>query len=199
MSAHCEHARNGPTASHKGLLIFASVLIGLVFLFRTHFSLYLAKGESMHPGLRSGDLVLVDKLAYRAENPERGDIVVARDRDGLIVKRVVGLPGEEVELRLGELLVNRLPLAEDYAVEPGRLSLGRGRLLEDRYALLGDNRSVSGLVFIHAIATKDQILGKVMHSVRLWPDWLRPDPDQSGAASVAATKGTPGRAEHGPG
>jgi signal peptidase I len=86
----------------------------------------------------------------------------------------VGLPGEEVELRLGSLYVNQLPLAEDYGVEPGLLNLRRGRLLEDRYALLGDNRSVSSSVFVHAIVAKAQILGKVIRSVHLWPGWWSP-------------------------
>jgi len=166
-------------ASHKGLLVLASGLIGLLLVFRAHFGLYIAKGESMHPGLRSGDLVLVDKLAYRAKDPERGDIVVAREGNDLIVKRVVGLPGEAVELRQGRLYVNQRPLAEGYAVEPGWLSLRRGRLLEDRYALLGDNRSVSSSVFVHAVVSKDQILGRVIQSVRLWPGWWRSELDQS--------------------
>jgi signal peptidase I len=156
-------------ASHKGLLIFASGLIGLLLLFRAHFVLSIAKGESMNPGLRSGDLVLVDKLAYSARDPERGDIVVAREGNGLIVKRVVGLPREEVELRQGRLHVNGHALAEEYLVEPGWLSLRKGRL---------DNRSVSSSVFVHAVVSKDQILGKVIQSVHPWPGWWRSKPDQ---------------------
>lgn len=166
-------------ASHKGLWIFASGLIGLLLVLRVHFVLSVAKGESMLPGLRSGDLVLVDKLAYWAKNPERGDIVVARDRNELIVKRVVGLPDEEVELHEGKLYINERPLAEVYPVEPGWLSLRRGRLLEDRYALLGDNRAVSSAASVHAVILKEQIVGKVIHSVRLWPSWLRPEFNQA--------------------
>ena len=153
--------------------MFAIGLIGLLLAFRAHFAVFIAKGESMLPGLHSGDLVLVDKLAYRAEGPERGDIVVAREDNDLIVKRVVGLPGEEVELQQGKLYVNQRPFAEGYAIEPGWLNLRRGRLLEGRYALLGDNRSVSGSVFVHAVVSKDQMLGKVIQSVRLWPGWWR--------------------------
>lgn len=174
MNANCDQTRDLPLASHKWLLIFASGLIGLLLVFRANFSLYIAKGESMLPGIRSGDLILVDKSVYGANAPQRGDIVVAREGNDLIVKRVVGLPGEEVELRRGNLYVNQRPLAEEYAVEPGWLSLGKGRLLEDRYALLGDNRSVSSSVFVHAVVARDQILGKVIHSLHLWPGWLRP-------------------------
>jgi len=111
----------------------------------------------------------VDRLAYRAKDPQRGDIVVAREGNDLIVKRVVGLPGEEVELQQGKLYINQRPLAEEYDVEPGWLSLGKGRLLEDKYALLGDNRSVSSSVFVHTVVSKDQILGKVVYSLHLRP------------------------------
>jgi len=158
-------------------------------MFRVHFALYIAKGESMLPFLRSGDLVLVDKLAYRAKDPKRGDIVVAREHYDIIVKRLVGLPSEEIELHQGKLYVNRLPLAEEYAVKPGQLSLRRGRLFDDKYALLGDNRSVSSSVFVHAVVSKDQILGKVIHSIRLWPGWLRPGFNQAADTGVLRTKG----------
>lgn len=173
MNVHCDQTRHRPPVACKTLLIFACALIALV-VFRTHYSLYLAKGESMLPGLHSGDLVLVDKLAYRTTEPERGDIVVARDRDDLVVKRVVGLPGEEVEVLQGKLRINRRPFAEAYAVERGRLNLRRGRLLEDRYALLGDNRSVSSFTVVHAVVAKEQIVGKVVRSLRLWPDGWTP-------------------------
>ncbi|HNQ72100.1 MAG TPA: signal peptidase I [Verrucomicrobiota bacterium] len=171
MNVHCDQTRQRLPAARNTLWIFASALMGLLLVFRTHYSLYLTKGESMLPGLQSGDLVLVDKLAYRTTEPERGDIVVARDHDDLIVKRVVGLPGEEIELVQGKLRVNRQPFPEAYAVEPGMLSLQRGRLWEDRYALLGDNRAVSSSTVVHAVVAKEQIVGKVVQSLRLWPDW----------------------------
>lgn len=169
MNPNCDQARDVPTASHKWLLLLATGLIGLLLIFRAHFAVFLVKGESMLPGLRSGDLVLVDKLAYPEKPPQRGDIVVARESNDLIIKRVVSLPGEAVELRRGKLYVNELPLAEDYAIEPGWMSVGRGRLRENKFALLGDNRSVSSSVFVHAVVAGEQILGKVIYSVRLWP------------------------------
>lgn len=154
---------------NKRLLIFAAALVGLLLAFRAHFVLCIAKGESMLPGVRSGDLILVDKLAYSAKAPQRGDIVVAREGNDLIVKRVVGLPGEEVELQQGKLHINQRQLTEEYAVESGWLSLRKGRLFDDKYALLGDNRSIPIALSVHAVVSKDQILGKVIYSVRLWP------------------------------
>ena len=151
----------------------AGAALGLLLLFRTHFELCIAKGESMLPGLRSGDLVLVDKLAYRGKEPERGDVVVARVRGELIVKRVVGLPGEAVEVLQGKLRVNQHGLAEAYGVKPGWLNLRRGRLLEGKFALLGDNRAVASSLSVHAVATKDQIVGKVVRAVHLRPGWMQ--------------------------
>jgi hypothetical protein len=71
-------------------------------------------------------------------------------------------------------------------VEPGWLSLRKGRLLENKYALLGDNRSVSSAMSVHAVASKEQIIGKVIHSVRLWPAWFGPafDPAAETASGV---------------
>lgn len=153
----------------KGQWLFAAGVCLLLLGLRAHFCLCLVKGESMLPGLRSGDLLLVDRLAYRMAAPQRGDVVVARDRADLIVKRVVGLPGDEVELDRGRLYVNGRPLAEAYPVQPGALSLGKGRLFEDRYALLGDNRSLPVSLTVHAVVSKEQIVGKVVATLRFWP------------------------------
>ncbi|MCL4177851.1 MAG: signal peptidase I [Verrucomicrobia bacterium] len=134
--------------------------LGLMALARTRLLLSLVNGDSMIPAFASGDLLVVDKLAYWKESPQRGDIVVANDSKDLIVKRVVGLPGEVVEVRQGRLHVNDSPLAEPYPVTPGRLSLRRGRLLDDTYALLGDNRSLSAAASVHAVLPGKQIVSR---------------------------------------
>lgn len=175
---------------HRLLLLTGGLLV-LLLIVRAHFGLCVARGESMLPSLESGDFVLVDKLAYQHAPPERGDIVVARVGSELIVKRVVGLPGEEVELRQGQLFVNQRPLAEDHAVKPGWLSLRRGRLLADKYALLGDNRSLPVSVSVHAVAAPPQLIGKVIFSARLWPLGARPTPNLD-----EEEIGAPGRSAH---
>ncbi len=169
MKTNCDRSRNVLHVAPKGWLLFVGILLALLLTFRAHYSVYLAKGESMLPGLHSGDLVLVDKRAYCAQAPERGDIVVAREGDELLVKRIVGLPGEVVELRQGKVYVNQHPLTESYVTETGALNLRKDRLWENRYALLGDNRAVSRSVFVHAVVAEEQIVGKAIYSVRLWP------------------------------
>lgn len=136
-------------------------------LFHSRFSLVLSLGESMRPTLGSRELLLVDRAAYRHTDPRRGEIVVARHLGGWIIKRIVGLPGETVEVRQGRLLVNELPCREGYGLLPGLLSIGPGKLQPDRYALLGDNRDMSAEETIHAVVARDQILGRVAGSLRL--------------------------------
>jgi signal peptidase I len=156
--------------SRKLWLILGAFLLVSVSLLRTQYCLTLVSGESMEPGLRTGDLLLVDQLAYRDAAPKRGDIILSHSPTGLIVKRVVGLPGEWIELRQGRLYIDDLPLAESYDIELGMLSLGKGRLFDEKYGVLGDNRSVPSSLSVHAIIARDQIVGKVIRSIRLRPN-----------------------------
>lgn len=131
------------------------------------FSLALVVGRSMAPSYESGDLLLARRHAYRARGPARGDLVLARYRGDLIVKRVVGLPGEEVEIRDGLLHINGFRVPEPWRTQPGRLQIAAGRLLPGRYALLGDNRALLPAETVHAIVRQDEIVGKVVGSLPL--------------------------------
>ena len=102
---------------------------------------------SMLPTLSPGDRVLVDELAYRWRAPRRGEIVVFKnpERAGAEgIKRVVGLPGERIVLRAGELYVDGRPQAEPYLDGSSSDCQTHEWLLgEDEYLLLGDNRAAS--------------------------------------------------------
>jgi signal peptidase I len=153
------HQRN------KRLLILGATVIGLLLLVQSQFRLALVIGQSMRPGLHTGNLLLVNKRAYQYTPPRRGDIVLARYHGELIVKRVVGLPGEAVELKRGHLYVNGQPIAERHPIEPGPVDIASGRLFQGRFALLGDNRSLAAYQLVHAVVDKDQIIGKVVLSL----------------------------------
>jgi signal peptidase I len=150
-------------------LAVAAALLCLQLVVHSRLQLALVVGNSMLPTLTSGDLLLVDKWAYKKADPHRGDVVVIRYAKELIVKRIVGLAGEEVEVKQGTLYINGAPCPETYITEPGSLAIGKGRLLKERFASLGDNRAVSPALAIHPIVSKSDILGKVVCSVRLWP------------------------------
>lgn len=132
----------------------------------------LVVGDSMRPTLDSGDLLLVDKLAYANTAPRRGDMVVARFRSEYIVKRVIALPGEAVEVDNGGVRINGEPWVEEHPIQPGTLHVGRGELLQERYAVLGDNRcETEGLLFF-AVIPREHLVGKVVRAFH-WPRVLR--------------------------
>jgi signal peptidase I len=108
-------------------------------------------GWSMAPTLMPEERVLVNRLAYRRSEPKRGDVVLARDpRDvqRLLIKRVVGLPGETVEATEGELSVNGEVITHiGESAQPGNPNRGAGqiwRLGTDEYFLVGDAAELVG-------------------------------------------------------
>jgi signal peptidase I len=146
----------------------------LLLAVRSRISWVMVIGQSMQPGLRAGDLLLVDRWAYHKTDPQRGDVVLFPYQNELVVKRVVGLPGEEVELKSGTLYINGLTLNESYPTGTGNLNVEKGRLLGGKFATLGDNRSVSPLLAVHPIVTKKEIIGRAILSIRL--PWSRTPP-----------------------
>ncbi|MHC1769373.1 MAG: signal peptidase I [Verrucomicrobiia bacterium] len=149
-------------------ILVATVALVLLALLRTQFLLVLPVGESMLPTVRSGEVLVVFRSAYRTLPPHRGDVVLVRHANESFIKRVVGRPGDEIELRAGVLCLNDTPCFEPYCAIPGRnpeLSIAKARLAADRFAVLGDNRTLPPELFVYAVVPKDQILGKVMLSL----------------------------------
>ncbi|MBL9138327.1 MAG: signal peptidase I [Verrucomicrobiales bacterium] len=130
-------------------------------------------GDSMLPNLRTGDVVIVSKRAYLGRDPQRGEIVVVRYRGETIVKRIIGLPGEEVEVRNGQAVINGTAIVEAGLRLGGPLTLGRGRLFDDTYAVVSDNRSLPAAQSINVVTPRNQILGRVLFSVPTskWMGW----------------------------
>jgi signal peptidase I len=141
----------------------ALLLMVCLFLLQGRFRLVLVVGDSMQPTLEHGDLLLVSKRAYDQRDPLRGDLVVAWCHGELVVKRVVGLPGEVLEIVDGRLYVNHQFVVEDHAVQGSSLDIGRGKLASGRFALLGDNRGLLDRVTVSAIVSKDDMLGEVLY------------------------------------
>jgi len=147
------------------------MLVGAVSLLRVRYGVTMVQGNSMWPTFRTGDFLLVDKWAYRRAAPHRGDIVTARYHRDLVVKRVIGLPGEEVEIRQGALYVDGAPVPEPYHPSAGMLSIDPGRLFAGRFATLGDNRGQSFAVTVHPILSRQDLVGRVIGSWRLPRLW----------------------------
>ncbi len=158
-----------PRPWRSRILWFLVALALVTFGLRTQFRLVLVKGQSMAPNLASGELLLVSTRAYRTASPARGDVVVARYQGELIVKRVVGLPGETVDARHGHVHVDGRPLLESYPLADGWLDIRAGLLIDGSDALLGDNRSLPPSVLVHAVVPENRLVGKVVASLQLWP------------------------------
>lgn len=121
-------------------IALALVIFLLVRLAAQNFRI---EGSSMEPNLHNGQFLIVNKLVYYLHPPERGDVIVFQAPDSPrkdYIKRVVGLPGEEVEIVDGQVFVNGLRLEESYIAEPGSRSWGPEVVGDFEYLVLGDNR-----------------------------------------------------------
>ncbi len=148
------------------LLTFLIYILVRTFLFEN----YRVVGHSMDPTLENDQYLMVNKLDYRLHAPQRGDIVVFRDphdRGRKLIKRIVGLPGEILEIRSGQVFVNGRRLEEPYLADPGLSSQPPIPIPDDSYYVLGDNRSNSSDSRNWGVLPESEIVGKAWLSY--WP------------------------------
>lgn len=176
---HNQDFNNHPQPSRNNLWLEGckTVALSLVFTFGFHTlvaeSRYVASG-SMLPTLEVNDRLLIDKLSYRWSNPERGDIIVFSPTDKLkqqnvrdtLIKRLIGLPGEKVEIKEGRVYINNRLLREKYAAEKQRYEWGPVTVPANSYLVMGDNRDNSYDGRYWGFVPHDHIIGKAV--IRLW-------------------------------
>jgi signal peptidase I len=121
-------------------------------------------GQSMEPNLSPHQRLIVDKLSYRLNSPQRNDIVVIDmpSMDDMLVKRVVGLPGERIEIRDGIVLVNGGPVAEPFPHDLGHTSMAPIVLRPLEYFVMGDNRDNSNDSRFIGFIERRSIVGKAV-------------------------------------
>jgi signal peptidase I len=123
------------------------------------------EGSSMEPTLHHGQRIIVDKFTYGwLHPPRRGDIIVLRDPHTLgreVIKRVIGLPGERVEINQGQLYINSQPLNDTYITSPSAHTWGPNTVLPGHYFVLGDNRDYSKDSLTWGWLPGKHIIGKV--------------------------------------
>ncbi len=144
------------------LLIFVAI--------RTLIQNFRIEGTSMEPNLHDGQYLIINKFVYYLHPPERGDIVVFHypknpRRD--FIKRVIGLPGEKVEVKGKHLFINGEEIEEPYTLYTGNYAWGPKRLGEDEYFVLGDNRNSSSDSHNWGSLPGDAIIGKAW--ISYWP------------------------------
>ena len=130
--------------------------------------------ESMQTTIMKGDRIIGSRLAYKSKDPQRFDIVIFKypdDPSQLFVKRVIGLPGETVNIVDGKVYINdsEEPLDDSFCPEAPEGSFGPYTVPEDCYFMLGDNRnhSMDSRYWTNTFVEKDAIEAQV--AVRYWP------------------------------
>lgn len=153
-------------------LVETVLLTLLIYVLVRHFLFenYRVVGHSMVPTLENDQYLVVSKLAYRLYEPQRGDIIVfydPRNSDRKLIKRVIGLPGEVLEIRQGQVFINQQQLDEGYITNPDRYSVPPISITADHYYVLGDNRSNSSDSHSWGTLPGSNIVGKAWLSY--WP------------------------------
>lgn len=122
---------------------------------------------SMVPTLVPGELVMVNKLAYKLGEMERGDIIVFHYSESEdYVKRLIGLPGDVVEMRNGIVYISDVPMIEPYLNEMPTYT-GRWTVPEGKIFVLGDNRNKSSDSHEWGFVPVDEVMGRAM--LIYWP------------------------------
>ncbi len=160
-----------------GLFVIAPLVVsfpGLLIKSHAIESRYIPSG-SMIPTLQIHDRLIIDKITYKFNPPERGDIIVFSPTQVLLeqnfkdafICRIIGLPGETVEVINGQVKINNQPLKESYIAEPPNYQHGPVTVPQNNYFVLGDNRNNSYDSHYWGFVPQENIIGKAPR--RFWP------------------------------
>ncbi len=154
------------------VIAIALVLVIRFFLIQPFY----VKGASMEPNFHDHEYLVIDEISYRLHQPERGDVIVIRyprDPSQFFIKRLIGLPGETIEIHRDEVVITTagsqtIVLSEPY-LAPDTPTTGEIRLTlaSDEYFVLGDNRTASLDSRSFGAVKKSYVVGRTW--IRVWP------------------------------
>ena len=150
-----------------------AILAVIIFiLLETTVQSFVVSGPSMDNSFQNGERVLIlrDRVAYVFHGPERGDVAIFHppgNSNSDYIKRIIGLPGDTVEVKNGAVYINDVKLAEPYIKEAPRYILEPITVPVNNYFVLGDNRNISNDSHSGWVVPRQNILGKVWLSI--WP------------------------------
>jgi signal peptidase I len=175
-----------PSSILKNILVFVGeiaeiIVISLAIIIPIRYFLvqpFYVKGASMEPNFYDGEYLIIDELNYRLREPERGEVIVFKypfDTRQYFIKRVIGLPGEEISIGNGKITVfnsenpKGIYVDETNYMDDGILTFGETKITlnADEYFVLGDNRNASLDSRTFGPLKKDLIIGRVW--LRGWP------------------------------
>jgi signal peptidase I len=149
--------------------IVLAAVIWLVVNFAT--ARFIVEGSSMEPNFHTGQMLIVSRLAYQLGSPHRGDVIVFQYPGNPVddyIKRVIGLPGDTVDIRAGRVLINGAQIPETY-LGPQQRDVYRGEWVvpANSYFVMGDNRLHSSDSRSWGMLARGLIIGKAWLSY--WP------------------------------
>ncbi|KKP93054.1 MAG: Signal peptidase I [Parcubacteria group bacterium GW2011_GWA1_36_12] len=151
--------------------LFKIAVIALVIVLPIRYFLFqpfIVKGESMAPNFNTGDYLIIDEISYRFSDPQRGEVVVFRypkDTTQRFIKRIIGLPGETVDIKNGEVSIAKdgknIVLNEEYLPENLK-TLGEVNIILkfNEYFVLGDNRDYSFDSRAWGVVPRSDVIGR---------------------------------------
>lgn len=159
----------------KVLLVSLAIVIPIRYFIAQPF---IVRGASMEPNFEDREYLIVDEMSYYFRAPERGEIIIfhyPRDPQQFFIKRIIGLPGETVEIRDGRVRIinpaypKGFTLEEPYLNPPGRPTRPdvTATLGAEEYFVMGDNRDFSSDSRIWGTLNKKLIVGRAL--IRAWP------------------------------
>lgn len=167
-------SEGGRTANLGGILreIIETIVLTFVifFLVRTVGQNYRIEGISMEPNFQNGQFLIINKLAYKLGEPRRGDVIVfhyPRDPSRDFIKRVIGLPGQTIEVRSGQVIIDGKPIDEPYGPAPGSYDAPPTLVPPNQLFVLGDNRNNSSDSHSWGLLPMDKVIGRAV--VSYWP------------------------------
>ena len=129
-------------------VVITVIIAAAVFaLLRLTVQSYTVVMSSMEPTFQQGDCIMVSKVSYRSSGPQRGDVIIFNppfDSQFPFIKRIIGLPGDIVEIKDGSVSINGTPLDEDeYIADRPNYTMSATQIPENKYFVLGHNRNNS--------------------------------------------------------
>ena len=159
-----------------GMVVYFLIVVAvMVFVVKFIGQRTVVIGDSMQTTLSDGDNLITDKITYRFRDPKRFDIVVFPFKENtskLLIKRIIGMPGETVQIKSGKVYINGYELQENYGsavMNDAGLASEPILLGEDEYFVLGDNRNNSQDSRFSSVGnvSRSDLIGRAW--VRLWP------------------------------